>query len=269
MRTNVYSNDSVVNMLCNSIYKKKWSLCWIGVSTCNSITFALIIEGIIRGTSLGSVLCIIGMWITVFSVIMIIYTVVDIKESINKVVYASEERLFTDTDEYWEKGYYCNPHDNRIMVEKRIGTGICFNLGNKKGRILNYVGNIFVVILVVGICIYLLRFDISGFKMNINDNVIKIEAPSYEIEFNIDDVEGVELINEMPKATIKTNGIGGSHYSVGYFKLEGYGNTPIYIYRNSSPYLKIKLKDTYVFINGEKPDITKEYYVEIKEAIKR
>lgn len=269
MRNNVYSNNSVVNILCNSIYKKKWSLCWIGVSTCNSITFALIIEGIIRGTSLGSVLCIIGIWITVFSVIMIIYTEADIKESINKVVYASEERLFTDTDEYWEKGYYCNPHDNRIMVEKRIGTGMCFNLGNKKGRILNYVGNIFVVILVVGICIYLLRFDISGFKMNINDNVIKIEAPSYEIEFNIDDVEGVELINEMPKATIKTNGIGGSHYSIGYFKLEGYGNTPIYIYRNSSPYLKIKLKNTYVFINGEKPDITKEYYVEIKEAIKR
>lgn len=269
MRNNVYSNNSVVNILCNSIYKKKWSLCWIGVSTCNSITFALIIEGIIRGTSLGIVLCIIGIWITVFSVIMIIYTEADIKESINKVVYASEERLFTDTDEYWEKGYYCNPHDNRIMVEKRIGTGMCFNLGNKKGRILNYVGNIFVVILVVGICIYLLRFDISGFKMNINDNVIKIEAPSYEIEFNIDDVEGVELINEMPKATIKTNGIGGSHYSIGYFKLEGYGNTPIYIYRNSSPYLKIKLKDTYVFINGEKPDITKEYYVEIKEAIKR
>lgn len=269
MRNNVYSNNSVVNILCNSIYKKKWSLCWIGVSTCNSITFALIIEGIIRGTSLGIVLCIIGIWITVFSVIMIIYTEADIKESINKVVYASEERLFTDTDEYWEKGYYCNPHDNRIMVEKRIGTGMCFNLGNKKGRILNYVGNIFVVILVVGICIYLLRFDISGFKMNINDNVIKIEAPSYEIEFNIDDVEGVELINEMPKATIKTNGIGGSHYSIGYFKLEGYGNTPIYIYRNSSPYLKIKLKDTYVFINGEKPDITKEYYVEITESIKR
>ena len=269
MRNNVYSNNSVVNILCNSIYKKKWSLCWIGVSTCNIITFALIIEGIIRGTSLGIVLCIIGIWITVFSVIMIIYTEADIKESINKVVYASEERLFTDTDEYWEKGYYCNPHDNRIMVEKRIGTGMCFNLGNKKGRILNYVGNIFVVILVVGICIYLLRFDISGFKMNINDNVIKIEAPSYEIEFNIDDVEGVELINEMPKATIKTNGIGGSHYSIGYFKLEGYGNTPIYIYRNSSPYLKIKLKNTYVFINGEKPDITKEYYVEIKEAIKR
>ena len=269
MRNNVYSNNSVVNILCNSIYKKKWSLCWIGVSTCNSITFALIIEGIIRGTSLGIVLCIIGIWITVFSVIMIIYTEADIKESINKVVYASEERLFTDTDEYWEKGYYCNPHDNRIMVEKRIGTGMCFNLGNKKGRILNYVGNIFVVILVVGICIYLLRFDISGFKMNINDNVIKIEAPSYEIEFNIDDVEGVELINEMPKATIKTNGIGGSHYSIGYFKLEGYGNTPIYIYRNSSPYLKIKLKNTYVFINGEKPDITKEYYVEITESIKR
>ena len=269
MRNNVYSNNSVVNILCNSIYKKKWSLCWIGVSTCNSITFALIIEGIIRGTSLGIVLCIIGIWITVFSVIMIIYTEADIKESINKVVYASEERLFTDTDEYWEKGYYCNPHDNRIMVEKRIGTGMCFNLGNKKGRILNYVGNIFVVILVVGICLYLLRFDISGFKMNINNNVIKIEAPSYEIEFNINDVEGVELINEMPKATIKTNGIGGSHYSIGYFKLEGYGNTPIYIYRNSSPYLKIKLKDTYVFINGEKPDITKEYYGEIKEAIKR
>lgn len=132
MRTNVYSNNSEVNMLCNRIYKKKWSLCWIGVSTCNSITLALIIEGIIIETSLGVILFIVG---------------------------------------------------------------ICFNLGNKKGRILNYVGNIFVVILVVGICIYLLRFYISGFKMNINDNVIKIEAPSYEIEFNIDDVEGVELIN--------------------------------------------------------------------------
>lgn len=269
MRTNVYSNNTEVNMLCNRIYKKKWSLCWIVVSTCNSITLALIIEGIIVETSLGFILCIIGMWLTIFSVIIIICTSINIKESINKVVYASEDRLFTDTDEYWEEGYYCNPHDNRIMVEKRIGVGMCFNLGNKKGRILNYVGNIFVVILVVGICLYLLRFDISGFKMNINNNVIKIEAPSYEIEFNINDVEGVELINEMPKATIKTNGIGGSHYSIGYFKLEGYGNTPIYIYRNSSPYLKIKLKDTYVFINGEKPDITKEYYGEIKEAIKR
>ena len=40
MRTNVYSNDSEVNMLCNRIYKKKWSLCWIGISTCNSITLA-------------------------------------------------------------------------------------------------------------------------------------------------------------------------------------------------------------------------------------
>lgn len=269
MRTNVYSNNTEVNMLCNRIYKKKWSLCWIVVSTCNNITLALIIEGIIVETSLGFILCIIGMWLTIFSVIIIICTSINIKESINKVVYASEDRLFTDTDEYWEEGYYCNPHDNRIMVEKRIGVGMCFNLGNKKGRILNYVGNIFVVILVVGICLYLLRFDISGFKMNINNNVIKIEAPSYEIEFNINDVEGVELINEMPKATIKTNGIGGSHYSIGYFKLEGYGNTPIYIYRNSSPYLKIKLKDTYVFINGEKPDITKEYYGEIKEAIKR
>lgn len=269
MRTNVYSNDSEVNMLCNRIYKKKWSLCWIGISTCNSITLALIIEGIIMETSLGVILCIIGMWLTVFSVIIIIYTTINIKESINKVVYASEDRLFTDTDEYWEKGYYCNPHDSRIMVEKRIGTGMCFNLGNKKGRILNYGGNIFAIILVVGICISLLRFDISGFKMNINNNVIKIKAPSYGMEFNIDDVEGVELINEMPKATIKTNGIGGSHYSVGYFKLEGYGNTPIYIYRNSSPYLKIKLKDKYVFINGEKPDITKEYYEEINEAIKR
>ena len=45
--------------------------------------------------------------------------------------------------------------------------------------------------------------------------------------------------------------------------------THLYIYRNSSPYLKIKLKDKYVFINGEKPDITKEYYEEINEAIKR
>lgn len=147
MRTNVYSNNSEVNMLCNRIYKKKWSLCWIAVSTCNSITLALIIEGIIIETSLGFILCIIGMWLTVFSVIIIICTSINIKESINKVVYASEDRLFTDTDEYWEEGYYCNPHDNRIMVEKRIGVGMCFNLGNKKGRILNYGGNIFAVIL--------------------------------------------------------------------------------------------------------------------------
>ena len=137
MRTNVYSNNTEVNMLCNRIYKKKWSLCWIVVSTCNSITLALIIEGIIVETSLGFILCIIGMWLTIFSVIIIICTSINIKESINKVVYASEDRLFTDTDEYWEEGYYCNPHDNRIMVEKRIGVGMCFNLGNKKGRILN------------------------------------------------------------------------------------------------------------------------------------
>ena len=104
--------------------------------------------------------------------------------------------------------------------------------------------------------------------MKIIDNSVKINAPLYGIEFNVEDIEKVEIVDKI-KVKLRINGIGMDEYSVGNFNVEGYGKCKLYIYNDVKPYILIKSNDEIIFINGENEEETLRYYNEFIAVINK
>ncbi|WP_394231685.1 PH domain-containing protein [Niallia oryzisoli] len=77
--------------------------------------------------------------------------------------------------------------------------------------------------------------------------------------WNIKDIQEVELLAEMPEVTIKSNGFATGTIAKGIFRVNEYGSSLLFI-QKQPPYLYIKVKNQPIFINGESPDETREWY---------
>ena len=105
-------------------------------------------------------------------------------------------------------------------------------------------------------------------NIEVSNQVVKIEAPSYSFEFNVDEIEEVEFIDSI-KVNLRTNGAATDKYSIGYFNVEGYGNCRLYIYDKNNKFIRVKLKDDeYIFISGTSKEETDKYYKLLVENLK-
>ena len=112
-----------------------------------------------------------------------------------------------------------------------------------------------------------MRFDHANFTLNVDNNIVKINAPTYGTEFNIDDIQEISMINKLPSG-IRTNGVGASTYNLGNFSINDYGQSKLYIYFENPNCISIKLKNnTYIFFNSKSNDETLEYYNELQKAL--
>ena len=107
-----------------------------------------------------------------------------------------------------------------------------------------------------------------GYQLNelvVNEETFEITG-LYGDEWKVEDIEKIELLNEMPIVTYKENGFGMPDLSKGYFHVEAYGSSLLFI-RNGGPYLLIEMKDEIIFINGENSEQTQSWYEQINEAL--
>ena len=107
-----------------------------------------------------------------------------------------------------------------------------------------------------------------GYQLNelvVNEETFEITG-LYGDEWKVEDIEKIELLNEMPVVTYKENGFGMSNLSKGYFHVEAYGSSLLFI-RNGGPYLLLVLKDEIIFINGENSEQTQSWYEQINEVL--
>ena len=94
----------------------------------------------------------------------------------------------------------------------------------------------------------MIRFDHTKFTLNIDNNIVKIKAPTYGTEFDI------EIIS----------------YNLGNFSINGYGKCKLYVYFENPNCISIKLKDnSYIFFNDKSNDETLRYYGELEKAIEK
>ena len=114
---------------------------------------------------------------------------------------------------------------------------------------------------------------ISGlFYLGYQLNELVVKEQTFEItglygdEWKVENIEKIELLNEMPNVSYKENGFGMSNLSKGYFYVEAYGSSLLFI-RNGGPYLLIELKDGFIFINGESSEQTKSWYEQMNEVL--
>ncbi|MEE0567203.1 PH domain-containing protein [Clostridium sp.] len=268
-RTIVYCDESKINIACNKVYKRTWSIIYTSLAILQSITNTTLYVFMLLPRVNENVFLIAITLPVIIVVLGIVYGNRRIINMQNQLISVAENPIYVDSDEYWINGMsYKNPYDNRVVVEPRIGTKPVYNLATKKGRLITYGTNIFIAVSVLTIILMMLYFELYGFNMKIIDNSVKINAPLYGIEFNVEDIEKVEIVDKL-KVKLRINGIGMDEYSVGNFNVEGYGKCKLYIYNDVKPYILIKSNDEIIFINGENEEETLRYYNEFIAVINK
>lgn len=267
-RTEVFCEDTKVNLACNTIYKRTWTSGCVTAATIQSISMILLFLVLMMDINNEILFVLIVMIPAVIVALGIYYINNKVRSEQNRLISTSEKPIYTDNDEYWKNDVYNNPNDRRVMIEKRVGYGLTYNVATRKGKIITYGSYVFSIFVPLAIIVMLFAFDFTKFKLEVDNNLVSISAPIYGTTFNIDDIEEVKMIDSFPKL-LRTNGAGTDRYSLGNFSVDGYGKSKLYIYNQNPPYIAIKLKGEYVFINGTTEDETNEYYEVLMKSLEQ
>lgn len=258
-KTRAYCEDTEINIACNYIHKRMWSICWVIIASIES-TITLLQSLLGLKENINSWLYVSIMVLMVCIILLIIIAVHNkIINTQSTLLQAIKEPIYTDDDEYWKNGFYNNPSDNRTMVEKRFGYGYTVNMATWKGKIITYGSLLAIAVLLLWMFIMFIRFDFAEFELSFKGDIVQIQAPVYGYSFNVNEIEGVSIIETLPGGG-KTNGVGTEQYSLGNFNLNGLGRSKMYVYKDYPPYVLIQLRDIFVIYNTKSADETLKYY---------
>lgn len=285
MSSKVYSDDTEINIALNLSFKQEWSKAFIYCSYTNVILVPLL-NMTNRFEDLNMYLfitCLI--LITLLPLAIIIWTCKKVKHERNKFILLqdsvtpkskkkkgkpSTRTYFTDEDDHYILGgFYHNKSNPSTFVEKRVlGMGLTINLATKWGKI--YMGA--TIILMLGLFLFTVSqipLDFwHGATLTQDGDTITINAHSYTSELNINDINSVEMIDELPKLS-KTNGTATNKVLLGSFSIQGYGKGELFINREVENYILIKLNnDEYIILNSINEETTLEYYENFQEYSK-
>src|SRR5699024_3144666 len=105
-------------------------------------------------------------------------------------------------------------------------------------------------------------------EVTVNEVTFEISG-MYGVEWDVADIEMVELLDELPEVNIKTNGFATSNLLKGRFRLEDpYGSGLLFIHKNSdSKVLYVATDDDYVMINKKYANETEDIYEELVRVV--
>ena len=137
--TEVFCESTEVNLACNRVWRRRWSICCVIIgNVCAALSLpAILIPARNPGASLASFLLMISILIVVLCAVFFTYQ--SVRDTQNRYLALADRPILADDDVYWLHGFYNNPNDPRINVEKRFGIGFTINLGNSKAKVIAVV----------------------------------------------------------------------------------------------------------------------------------
>ena len=154
-----------------------------------------------------------------------------------------------DEDQYWNGFFYNNPNDKKFMVEKRVGIGTTINFGHPIGKAFVALFAVIMIVALVPVFIMFFKLQNADLNLRIFDNTVNIESPMYKYSFHKDEIENIYTITKLPESK-RLNGLDDGNLLLGKFKVEGYGDSRVYIRNDVNKIVVIKLKDLNIFISG-------------------
>lgn len=270
-KAKVYSANSEVNVSLNQAKRRSLSYMWLWLAIIENIHFLLVYLLIVNGNELTD-----GIWLAtvlLFSAIpvgMVLYVYRKINHLEQETLALDGKTIYTDDDEYWSNGFtYHNPYDKTIFVPKRVGIGETVNTGTLAGKIIVWGSMALVAVAIVAISFMLIRSELTSPVLTITpEHAIEIDYPMYSFRFNVADIEQVELADTVPSG-VKTNGEGTDKVARGHFRLKQLGPSRLYIFKNNPPYIRIKLKDEYIFYNEQDPQQTMQLFEQLQKQTRK
>ncbi|MNH93161.1 hypothetical protein D3C73_457560 [compost metagenome] len=270
-KAKVYSMNSEVNISLNQARRRSVSYFWLFMAIVENIHFLLIYLFLVsENAEMNGVWLTITLLFTMIPIALIAYMNRKIHSLEQEVLAQDGKVIYTDDDEYWANGFtYHNPHDKSIFVTKRIGIGATINTATTVGKF--FIGGTLVLLAVtiIGVSFMLIRSELTSPILSVTpEHAIEINYPMYSYDFNIADIKELTLVDRVPSGS-KTNGEATDQYARGHFRLKELGKTRLYIFKNNPPYIRIKLKDVYIFYNEKAPLLTEQLFEQLqKQAVK-
>jgi hypothetical protein len=132
----------------------------------------------------------------------------------------------------------------------------------------SYIIGTIIGTIVIGGLVAISLFGYQGYELITNDERFEITG-MYGDEWVYEDIIHIELMEEMPEVTVRTNGVGLPTLSKGHFKVKGYGSTLLFIQNHTTPYIYIETKDRKIFINDKDPELTRAWFKTLTEKAKK
>jgi len=261
-RIGLYSRNQLANMAIHQAARQYWSILWLSMAVFESINAYIAYYVLSQGTSIGSTLWMCGIFIvSLVPLLAIYYTYHLIRTLEYRYAHTDGKNDTIDDDHYWGAGLvYNNPNDKSVMVPKRFGTGTTVNIATKTGKAIYYSTFAVTLAILIPVAVMIVRADTIVPALTIqDDNTVHISDSAYSFSFKISDIIEVQLEEKMPSG-FRSNGIATSEFARGNFNLNELGKAKLYVFKHSSPFIVIKLKDLYVVYNESEPDKTKEVF---------
>lgn len=256
-RARAYSEDTEINMAVTRTSIRYWSICWAALAAVHVFDMIIMLIAIRNNNEMLSIIGVVSM--VLVSLAAIFLTHGKIRSSQERLLAGSQSSICVDEDYYWRGGFYNNPNDSRVLVDKRIGIGQTVNLGTRTGKLVYYGSIIGLPVILLALFLVFLSLDSANFELTITDNQVEIHAPIYGYEVPLSDIQSVSLVDTVPGGS-RTNGAATSKYRLGNFSIKGYGRSKLYVYNNQPQYIVLELPDLYIFFSARTPEQTQEYY---------
>lgn len=154
-----YCSNLDINEACNHAYKRLWTAYWVILSYIISISFTILSLYDFSNKYRSYLFLSIIILILLSNLCVIVIIRNRVTNLHNLLFRAAQGAIYTDDDEYWMKGFYKNPNDQNVSIERRIGYGLEFNTATLTGKILTYGILFIVIIILLLVFIYKLRID--------------------------------------------------------------------------------------------------------------
>lgn len=110
---------------------------------------------------------------------------------------------------------------------------------------------------------------INKTEIYVHEDTLEVTG-MYGVEWDLADIERVELLDELPEVLIRMNGFSMPGVLKGHFKLEEpYGHGLLFVQGNEEPYLAIFTSDNYMIINRKENEETLNIYEQLQKATKK
>lgn len=173
-----------------------------------------------------------------------------------------QDKPVYEQDGTWRWGLYHNPSDPRLFVPKRLaGFGWTINTAHRGGKYFTW-GTVILFIVLIAFVAY---GGIKDYQFTITETELIIDAAMYDRTYTKDEIVSLEIIERIPSG-IRTNGYSGTNKSYGHFRIDGYGNSMLYVYSNVGQYIVLErngANPAYVIINHKTQAETERLYQEL------
>ncbi|MEK3883006.1 DUF5808 domain-containing protein [Paenibacillus sp. PL2-23] len=266
-RQRAYSRNAAPNAAIQQAARRYWSMFWLTLAIFEVMNATIAYNVLSGGTMIG-----LGMWLGGIAMVSLVplFGIYFVHQLIKDLEYRYGDTdghgYETDDDEHWRHGlYYHNPEDASAWVPKRIGSGMTFNLATRAGRTLHYTVYAFIAVIVIPLTVIFVRADVSPPALVIDEEgLITIESSEYPYSFEAEAIQELTLQDSVPTG-FRTNGMATAAYARGNFKLNELGPAKLYVFKQSPPFIVMKLDELYVVYNDEDPARTRELYEELAD----